>query len=181
MFSVSYWCLANCNWSQVRKLSASVPHQHTLQKVPPAPGWAIYSICSNPRLDKWMWIIAICIYKGHFTVHTRAKSCESVTMILWEPKRKCPKVVPTHLPKHLVWSQILKCGVKSYVTRSSTNSYFNEFLLMWVLNHDKLENQWLCVFGVPYMVSRLCVKPTSKRWFMKIVQVTMKHDPFDVM
>ena len=31
------------------------------------------------------------------------------------------------------------------------------------------------------MVSRFCVKPTSKRWFLKVVQVTMKHDPFDAM
>jgi hypothetical protein len=30
------------------------------------------------------------------------------------------------------------------------------------------------------MVSRFCVRSTSKRWFLKIVQVTMKHDPFDV-
>jgi hypothetical protein len=27
------------------------------------------------------------------------------------------------------------------------------------------------------MVSRFCVRPTSKKWFLKIVQVTMKHDP----
>jgi hypothetical protein len=26
-----------------------------------------------------------------------------------------------------------------------------------------------------------CVRPTSKRWFLKIIQVTMKHDPFHVM
>jgi len=25
------------------------------------------------------------------------------------------------------------------------------------------------------------VRPTSKKWFWKIVQVTMKHDPFDAM
>jgi hypothetical protein len=31
------------------------------------------------------------------------------------------------------------------------------------------------------MVSRFCVGPTSKRWFLQIVQVTMKHDPFDAM
>jgi hypothetical protein len=31
------------------------------------------------------------------------------------------------------------------------------------------------------MVFRFCVRPTSKRWFLKIVQVTMKHDPFDAM
>ena len=25
-------------------------------------------------------------------------------------------------------------------------------------------------------VSRICVRPTSKGWFLNIVQVTMKHD-----
>jgi len=28
------------------------------------------------------------------------------------------------------------------------------------------------------MVSQCCVSPTSKRWFLKIVQGSMKHDPF---
>jgi hypothetical protein len=31
------------------------------------------------------------------------------------------------------------------------------------------------------MVSRFCVRPTSKRWFLEIVQVTTKLDPFDAM
>ena len=31
------------------------------------------------------------------------------------------------------------------------------------------------------MISRFCVRPTSKRWHLKIIQVTMKHDPFDAM
>jgi hypothetical protein len=31
------------------------------------------------------------------------------------------------------------------------------------------------------MVSRFCVRPTSKRWFLKSVQVTTKHVPFDAM
>jgi hypothetical protein len=31
------------------------------------------------------------------------------------------------------------------------------------------------------MVSWFCVRPTSKRRFLKIVQVTMKHDPLDAM
>ena len=31
------------------------------------------------------------------------------------------------------------------------------------------------------MVFQLCVEPTSKRWFLKTIQVTMKHDPFNVM
>ena len=29
------------------------------------------------------------------------------------------------------------------------------------------------------MISRFCVRPTSKRWFLKIVQAAMKYDPFD--
>ena len=31
------------------------------------------------------------------------------------------------------------------------------------------------------IVSQFCVRPTSKRWFLKIIQVTMKHDSFDAM
>ena len=31
------------------------------------------------------------------------------------------------------------------------------------------------------MVCQFCVRPTSKRWFLQIVQVTMKHGPFDTM
>jgi hypothetical protein len=32
------------------------------------------------------------------------------------------------------------------------------------------------------VVSRFCVRPTSKRWFLKKeVKVTMKHDSFDAM
>jgi hypothetical protein len=31
------------------------------------------------------------------------------------------------------------------------------------------------------MVSRFCVRPTFKRWSLKIIQVTMNHDPFNAM
>ena len=32
------------------------------------------------------------------------------------------------------------------------------------------------------MVSRqFCVRPTFKRWFLRIIQVIMKHDLFDAM
>ena len=53
----------------------------------------------------------------------------AVTRKLWEPKRKWPKAIPRHLQNHVVWSQILKCSVMSYVTGSSTKCYFNECLL----------------------------------------------------
>ena len=29
------------------------------------------------------------------------------------------------------------------------------------------------------VVSQFLARPTSMRWFLKIIQVTMKHDPFD--
>ena len=31
------------------------------------------------------------------------------------------------------------------------------------------------------MVSWFGVRPTSKKWFLKIVQVTVERDPFDAM
>ena len=71
-------------------------------------------------------------YEGHFTQEPRA-----VTMKLWEPKRKCPKAVPIHLQSHVLWSRTLKCSVKSFVTGPSAKCYFDEFLFMRVLTHDK--------------------------------------------
>jgi hypothetical protein len=48
-----------------------------------------------------------CFVKAsHITHKTRA-----VNVKLWEPKWKCPKAVPTHLQRHVVWSQSLKCHV----------------------------------------------------------------------
>ena len=69
--------------------------------------------------------------KGHFTHESR-----SMTMELWEPKRRCPKTVPRHLQNHVVWSWILKCGVKPYVTGALTKCYFNEFIFMRVFTRD---------------------------------------------
>jgi hypothetical protein len=74
-------------------------------------------------------------FEGHFTHEPRA-----VTMKLWELTKKCPKVVPTHLQNYVVWSRGLKCSVKSYVIRSLTKCYFNEFLFMHVLTRDKKKN-----------------------------------------
>ena len=49
---------------------------------------------------------------------------------LWEPKRKCPKVVPRHFQSHAGWSRTLYCSVRSCVTGPSAKWYFNEFLFM---------------------------------------------------
>ena len=72
--------------------------------------------------------------KGQFTYEPRA-----VTMKLRELKRNWLKTVPRHLQNHVLWSQTLKCSLKSHVIGPSTKCYFNEFLFMRVLTHDIIE------------------------------------------
>ena len=43
------------------------------------------------------------------------------------------------------------------------------------------QNKAVVVSVQSAVVSQFCVRPTSKRWFLKIIQVTMKHDPFDTV
>ena len=114
------------------------------------------------------WWLAICMnalimssIKGHFTHEPRA-----VTMKLWEPKRKCSNAVPRHFQNHVVWSRTLKCSAKSNVTRPSTNCYFNEFLFMQVLTHDKnIIKQRLWAFGVPWTPAfMLGLSPRDAFW-----------------
>ena len=104
----------------------------------------------------WLW------NKGHFTHEPR-----TMTMKLWELKRKCPKAVPRHLQNHVVWSQILKRSVKPYVTGPSTKCYFNEFLFMRIHTHDiNRINQRLSTFGVPWSP-----KPSTSKHFSQIYLV----------
>ena len=58
------------------------------------------------------------------------------------------------------------------------NAHFHEFLYMRVLTHDKIKqtNSY-----EHFECHGLHIRPTSKRWFLKVVQVTMKHDPLDAM
>ena len=65
------------------------------------------------------------------SLHTRAKSRDH-GIVRARCKRKCPKAtVPTHPQHHVVvWSWILKCSVKLYVTGPSTKCYVNERLYM---------------------------------------------------
>jgi hypothetical protein len=118
-------------------------------------------------------------------LHTRAKSRDHDIYCESPKESECPKAtVPTHLWNHVVWSRTLKCSVKSYVTGSSTKCYLNEFLFMWILKHDKKNFKILNSIVVSVwsaMVSWFCVRSTSERWFLKIIQVTMKQDPFDVV
>ena len=60
--------------------------------------------------------------------HARAKSRDHDIVRFQE---KYPKAVPRHVQTHVVWSHVLNCSVKPYVTRPSTKCYLNEFLFMW--------------------------------------------------
>ena len=131
----------------------------------------------NGVASRFLYSVVACVMtisiKGHFAHEPRA-----MTMKLWEPKRKWPKAVPIHLPTHVVWSRTFKCSAKSYVTRSST-----ETISMNVYSHGSshmiIQNKPTVVNVRSAMVSLFCVRTTSKRRFLKIVPMTMKHDPFD--
>ena len=69
-------------------------------------------------------------------LHTRAKS-HNHEMV--RAQRKGSNAVPRHLQNHVVWSWILKCSVQSCVTGPSTKCYFNEFLFLQVLTHNKIK------------------------------------------
>ena len=100
--------------------------------------------CRHPTSNKCMdWFAQIRLERGegpggvtegHFAHKPRV-----VTMKLWEPKRKCPKAVLTHLQNHVVWSRTVKCSVKSYVTGPSTKYYFKIFIFIWVFKHDNIK------------------------------------------
>ena len=113
--------------------------------------------------------------EGHFTHEPRA-----VTMRLWESKRKCPKAVPTHPQNHVVQLRTLKCSVKPYVTGPQPNAISMSFYSCRSSHMIRL-NKSTVVSIRSATVSHFCGRPTSKRWFLKIVQVTMKHDPFDAI
>ena len=73
------------------------------------------------------------------TLRTFTHEPRTMTMKLWEPKRKRPKSVPRHLQNHVVWSWTLKCSVKPSMTGPSTKCYFNKFLFMWSSCMIKIE------------------------------------------
>ena len=98
------------------------------------------SITSKPVSLVLSWI------RGSF--HTSQEpwpwSCES-------PNESVQRLSQRHPKNHVLWSQTLKCSVKSYVTGPSINNYFNDFLFMRVCTHDKIKiNQRLWAFGVPW-------------------------------
>ena len=63
----------------------------------------------------------------------RPWDCKSPRERVQRPSQNTSKLM------YVVWSRTLKCSVKSYVIGPSTQYYFNEYLFMRVLTHDKIE------------------------------------------
>ena len=104
-------------------------------------------------------------------LHKRVKSRDHEIV---RAQKKIYKGHPKTLSKSCRWSQTLKCSVKSHVIAPSTKCYFKECPSKQVLAVAVVSVQSATVF-------RFCFRPTSKRWFLKIAQETMKQDPFDDM
>jgi hypothetical protein len=71
----------------------------------------------------------------------------------------------------MVWSQALKCSVKSYVTDPSIKCWFNEFLFMRALMHDKMEETNGCECSECHGVSVLC--------YAYLHEVVIENSPSD--
>ena len=102
------------------------------------------------------------VTKDHLAHKPRA-----VTMKLWQQKWKCPKAIWRQIQNHRARSRTLKCSVTSYGTRPSTKCYFNKLLFMRASSHMIKWNKPTVVSVRSVMVSRFCVRPTSKSWFLK--------------
>jgi hypothetical protein len=99
--------------------------------------------------------------KAHFTHEPRP-----MTMKLWEPKRKCPKAVQTHLQNQVGWSRTLECSVEPYVMGPQPNAISMDFYLCGS-SHMIKQNKSMVVIVQSAVVSRFCVRPTFKRWFFE--------------
>ena len=116
-------------------------------------GWAT---CVPPTTPVWEREA-----KGHFTHKPRA-----MTIKVWEPKRKRPKVVPTHLQNHVVWSRILECSVSCMWSGPQPNATSMNFYPCGS-SHMIKQNKSTFVSIRSAMVSQLSVRPTSMRWLFE--------------
>ena len=86
------------------------------------------------RKEKLKWVRAT----SHTSQEPWPWNCESL-------KASVQRAVPTHLQSHVVWSRILKCSAKSYVTAPSTKY----FLFQWTSIHVSGPGSLRFVFGLP--------------------------------
>ena len=87
--------------------------------------------------------------------------------------------MPKHFQNHVVWSRTLNVYCEVTCDRA-LNQMLYQIIRGGPLQHGNIINQRLRDFIIPWSPN-FVLGPTSKRWLLKIVQVTMKHDPFYAM
>ena len=124
------------------------------------------------QFRSWHWISWFSA-----TPHTSQEpwpwNCESSK----EVSKGYPKTLPKSCsvitcPQRVVWNHMWPSPRLNAISRN--------FYSCRVLTHDRIYQSNNCEISECRGL-RFCVRPTSKRWFLKTIQVTMKQDPFDTM
>jgi hypothetical protein len=110
--------------------------------------WSDFKVhgVNRPLVYTQQFVVCNCLAPVHMVVpreatqlgplHTWAKSHDREIV---RAQKKVSKGRPNTPPKLCNVVIDLKCSVKPYVTMPLTKCYFNEFLFMQVLTHDKIE------------------------------------------
>jgi hypothetical protein len=164
-------------WSKSINKRLHNQHRKTLRATSHMNLWELKRKCPKvvPRLiqnhEKWSW-----------TLKCSVKS--------YERRHNALYCITGHRDQYrangLAFMPVFNTGVifsflKSYVTGPSTNCYFKEFLFMRALTHDKgrINQRFFSVRGDT--ISRFCVRPTSKRCFLKNNPSDHETGPFDAI
>ena len=146
---VSLWCLLfHHHLSTHQSNSNSEVQSRKVTKIHPHSTLLAQFLTDQPYIMT-CWTSKTCGWRpcmAHFTHEPRA-----VTMKFWEPKRKCPKAVLTHLQNHhvvrswtssVVWSHMWPCPQPMLFQWISIQTCSHTW-------YDKI-NQRLWAFGVPW-------------------------------
>ena len=122
-----------------------------------------------------MCIVALTATSSHAGQDMWPWDCESPKVSVPRLSQDTSKIMSCgHGPSSVVCSpRMQQCPLPHVISMN--------FYLCGVVTCDRIHyingcEHWEC-HGLPV----LCVRPTSKSWFLKSIQVTMKHDPFDAM
>ena len=146
------------------------PHSKrgALAQTPPRPSPPRFNERREPAANKLR-------ATSHTSEEPWPRNCESPKQSVQRPSQHTSKLMSCgHESSCVVWSRIWRGPL--------TKCYFNEFYSCKVSRIIKKNwtNQRLWAFGVPWSFG-VVLGLSPRGGFLKIVQVTMKHDPFDAM
>jgi hypothetical protein len=112
-------------------------------------------------------------------LHTWAKSRDhEIVRAQKKVSKSCPN---TSLTSYSVVMDQFSSVVWSHMWLGPQPNAISIYFYSCGLSHTIKENKSAVVSIWSAMVFRFCGRPISKRWFFKIIQVTMKHDALDAM